>query len=237
MKLTVKRDYWTFAELAERWGVDPSSHDLRRTVLSGLIRPALFVRGRFARVVITEGAAPSPVLSEVGSAVVDDVCGWVYLHDPAQVDAFEVTFHAISKDPTGDSGEMWELPAPRTLSELLADAVVMDSNMRDAEAVLGNVEDLSTKEKDSLLKLVAIMCADGYGWRNEPRSDVPTGIADAGKQLGISVSDGTVLKFLRMAWSSFPPDFAGYATDPNPIGLDQGRNGGAFEPMPVQLQQ
>jgi hypothetical protein len=49
------------------------------------------------------------MLAGDGKPLLDDVKGWVYLHDPAQVDAFEVTFHAISKD-RDECGDMWELP-------------------------------------------------------------------------------------------------------------------------------
>jgi hypothetical protein len=57
----------------------------------------------------------------------------------------------------------------------------MDSNIREAESVLRCAGDLSTKESDSLLKLVAIMAADGYatGGMVDPSTAETAGIVGA----------------------------------------------------------
>jgi hypothetical protein len=65
---------------------------------------------------------------------------------------------------------------------------------------------LSTKERETLLKLVIAMAVDGYG--HDPaasKSNVPMEIVEAVDRLGMSVSDDTVRKYLKLAADTVLP--------------------------------
>lgn len=67
-------------------------------------------------------------------------------------------------------------------------------------------KELSTKERETLLKLVIAMAVDGYG--HDPaasKSNVPREIVEAVDRLGMSVSDDTVRKYLKLAADTVLP--------------------------------
>jgi len=73
MTIRVRRDYLTFGELAERWKMSPDSLDLRRAVLTGVVKPCIIVQGNHPRVEITPGGAKVVVTDEAGRHVEDEL--------------------------------------------------------------------------------------------------------------------------------------------------------------------
>ena len=67
-------------------------------------------------------------------------------------------------------------------------------------------KELSTKERESLLKLVIVMALDGYGYDPAAsRSPIPKEIADQLATRGLSLDVDTVRKFLKEAKELLPP--------------------------------
>lgn len=76
----------------------------------------------------------------------------------------------------------------------------------DATEVPANEKILSTRERDTLLKLVVGMAIQGYTFDPKAsRSNVPAEIASDLEKLGIGLSDDTVRKWLREASNSVLP--------------------------------
>lgn len=152
---------------------------------------------------------------------------------------FEAVFSFVtdSANPVEGSG-LWALPEPLTLSQLMAGAVVMAADLADAEAVLKFDGTMGTKEVNSVLKLVSIMAYDGFGWRNAGGSPVVAELVGIGKSIGVDISEGTVLKVLRMAWSAYTPvpgdPLAPAPVSVSPIGLATGPIAGKARSAQVQ---
>lgn len=230
MVIRIKRPYLTFSEVAERLHVPAESTDMRRIVLTGVLRPRLILRGEMARAVPSDGSLV-PLLDAGGAPTIEPVEGWVYPQWPMQSAPFEATYAAASRvaNPT-DADELWLWPGGPTVSDLIADAVVAEEDLCDAEAVLGAGGDLvdpakpNPKRQNSIAKLITVMAAGGYGWdRNAARSDTVAEIVSDGARLGIDIARGTVLELLRQAWDASPPAMPAKAARE----VERGQRGGA----------
>jgi hypothetical protein len=74
------------------------------------------------------------------------------------------------------------------------------------DGVVKEEKPLTTRERDTLLKLVIGMAVDGYGHNPKAaKSNVPKEIADILADLGMSVSDDTVRKYLKQAAETVLP--------------------------------
>lgn len=134
--------------------------------------------------------------------------GWAYVQGLRQVGAFDCMASAVSltKDPQGD-GDLFALNEPLSMADLFSVGVVMADDLEEAERHLAApAQDLTTKERGSLLKLLSIMLADGYRYDPQNRSTVAAEICEAGADMGLSISENTVLKFLRQALAEHPPE-------------------------------
>lgn len=70
------------------------------------------------------------------------------------------------------------------------------------------VKELSTREKDSLLKIIITMAIDGYGF--DPKSNkspLPKELEGAIQRLGMSLSDDTIRKWLKEASNILSQDY------------------------------
>jgi len=65
--------------------------------------------------------------------------------------------------------------------------------------------ELSTKEKDSLLKMLITMAIKGYRYNpNDKKSQFTTEIKNDAESLNLSISEGTIRKFIDMAATVLP---------------------------------
>ena len=77
-------------------------------------------------------------------------------------------------------------------------------------AIPAEAKPLSTRERDSLLKLVIGLAVKGYGFQpRAARSQVPSEIAGDLDQLGIGLDADTVRKYLKEGTELLPPDAVG----------------------------
>ncbi|WP_326538499.1 hypothetical protein [Pseudorhodoferax sp.] len=199
MRVCVPADYLTLHEVRERWKLPADSLDVHRAVLKGILRPSLFCSGELAM------ALPGGPL-QAGERV--PVVGFVYVQCLRQTDAFDCEVAAVSRerDPV-DDGALFLLGQPLAMADLFAQAVVMAEDVEAAEQQLAaNGQELGAKERGSLLRLISIMLADGYRYDPERRSAVAAEICTAGAGMGLGISEGTALKFLRMAVAEYPPE-------------------------------
>lgn len=203
--MKIKRDYLSFAELAERWKLPADSLDLRRAVMSGLVKPAIIVRAALPRVAMQHDV-PVPVLDHHELPVLEDVQGWCFPVCAVQTGPFEALFPVVASVPNPTEADgLYALAEPISLTALLADAVVMLDDVESAEAASVGTRELSTKEENTALKLLSVLAADGYGWHASGRSDTVKTVALAAEAMGLAISANTVLRFLRRAQSEFPP--------------------------------
>lgn len=211
MSARIPADYLTLHELCERWKIPAGALDLHRAILKGILRPSLFLSGELAM------ALPGGPL-QAGER--SPVHGFVYVQCLRQTGAFDCEVSAVSyaRDPENDSA-LFLLDQPLTMAALFAQAVVMAEDVEAAERQLaGSAQDLSTKERGSLLRLVSIMLVDAYRYDPGRRSAIAAEISQAGAGMGVGISEGTALKFLRMALAEYPPELPS-AIAPRPAQL------------------
>jgi hypothetical protein len=82
--------------------------------------------------------------------------------------------------------------------------------LKSQRAIPAEAKPLSTRERDSLLKLVIGMAVKGYSFQpRAARSHVPSEIAGDLEQLGIRLDVDTVRKYLKEGAELLPPDAVG----------------------------
>lgn len=82
--------------------------------------------------------------------------------------------------------------------------------LKSQRAIPAEAKPLSTRERDSLLKLVIGMAVQGYKFQpRAARSQVPSEIAGDLEQLGIGLDVDTVQKYLKEGAELLPPDVVG----------------------------
>ena len=82
--------------------------------------------------------------------------------------------------------------------------------LKSQRAIPAEAKPLSTRERDSLLKLVIGMAVNGYGFQpRAARSPVPSDVAGDLEQLGIGLDVDTVRKYLKEGAELLPPDAVG----------------------------
>lgn len=197
MKVRIPRDYLTLPEVQERWGLPPGSLDLHRAILKAIVRPSLFLSDELAM------ALPGGPL-QTGER--SPVHGLVYVQCLRQTGAFDCVVSAVSyaRDPV-DDGALFLLDRPLSMADLFAQAVVMREDVEAAEQLAASGQDLSTKERGSLLKMLSILAFEAYRCDPQQRSNAAAQISEAGAGMGLGISEGTALKFLRMAFAEYPP--------------------------------
>ncbi|PZP95527.1 MAG: hypothetical protein DI587_22250 [Variovorax paradoxus] len=198
MSIRIPADYLTLHEVRERWKLPADSLDVHRAILKGILRPSVFV---MADLVVAH--SPLQTYSDAGER--HSVRGFCYVQGLQQTGTFDCAVPAVSyaADPQS-GGALYLVDRPLTMDDLFAQAVVMLEDVVAAENML-MPEDLTTKEYNSVLKLITIAAADGYGYSPNARSSVPSELCEAGTKLGIDISENTVRKILRQAFEQFAP--------------------------------
>ncbi|MCE1226513.1 MAG: hypothetical protein LWW87_08525 [Geobacteraceae bacterium] len=108
----------------------------------------------------------------------------------------------------------WGEPKPSTSRVISSWYEIQKDEALRFEAELFKTEEAEkqtiTKESDnqnalnSLLKIIAVMAVDGYGYDvNQERSPIPKQLSEVAEGLGVSVSDRTVRKHLKEAVLSY----------------------------------
>lgn len=208
MTVKIPREYLSMPELADRWKLKPTSWDIHYAIIQGLLKPCVLVpQGQLQKAAIESGA-PVPMVDENGP-VTEFVGGWHFPVLDHQTGAYEAIYQGVADHPVlSDESTVYLLPQPLTLSYIMGHGV---ARMEQIEAVEldcdgRTADDLATKEKDSLLKMLSVILFDAYGLQNPyEKSPVPKEIAGISKKLGVKISDGTVLKYARMAYDECKP--------------------------------
>jgi hypothetical protein len=72
----------------------------------------------------------------------------------------------------------------------------------------GSIETFDIRERASMLKMIIAMAVDGYRYKiDSERSAIPTKIADALDQMGISLDLDTIRKYLKEGRDILPKDY------------------------------
>lgn len=205
-------DYYTLAEVAERWRISPDSLMLRRAILRGVLKPCLWVpEVEMHRMELDEAGCPVHV-TEAGEPLMTRVGGWLYPWHAFHVltAPFAALFPYVTDRPDLDGAQIFAASTPIALADILSDAVVMAPDLEAAESETNRRDpnDLSTKEEGTVLRVLSAALADCFAYNPTERSDFASHISKAGAKVGIRVSDGSVLKWARRAYNEYPPDYS-----------------------------
>lgn len=220
------RNYLTFHELMDRWQC--TENDLRYAVICSAIKPCIRLVGEH-QVVEWELApwgawrqrTPDDDGYDTGVTYVlaYEPRNWVYLQEPHQIAPFDCRFELASdmrnpdKDDSVTFAQWYALKSPMTLDAVARDAVFLLKEVVDYEDKHGHGKNQSaeskeptTRERNTLLKLVIGMAIKGYRFDpNASKSAAASEIANDLADLGISVTDETILKYLREATRTVLP--------------------------------
>lgn len=207
-KINVPRDYLSPSELLTRWGIAHGTWDLHHAIIKGLLRPCILITGDYQRATMDSAGVPQP-LHASGVPVVERLRGWLYPSAGVQVDKFEMVYTAVRDMATAqEDTAFYLLPEPVTLTYIMDNGVVMMADVEDAERGMrgSTIDELSTKERDSLLKLTSIYLAS-LGYDTRYRNHAIPAVCRQAEAHGISISENTVSKYARMAFGSHPPEY------------------------------
>ena len=218
----IAKRYYTFAELAHRWKCE--LNDIRQAVLDGDLVPSIHLPGGNYQVFQLDGTddedAYPTELSDWSSKtdsldVMDWVYGFKYLIFPRRLSAVDCTFSFFSDRPLvcGIGDICFGLHEAIGIDELIKVGVFMADEVMRLEALQASDvpkppvgDTLSTRERETLLKLVIGMAINGYGYDPAAsKSTKPKEIADDLVALGIPITDDTVRKYLKLAQETVLP--------------------------------
>lgn len=192
--IRVPRKVFTLGEVGKRWNVP--ALDVQRAALDGHLRPCVMVDVDLLPVAVVDGVAA--VLQD---AIPQRRHEYLYPTFGKQIGPFNARYQLLCDMAQPVEGcQLWQLPEPVTLDELMGLAVVTADDLAEAEAALRPIkgeEALSTKEKNSMSIVIATLYIDAYGW--EVEHERCKGIAEivrAASDCGMSITDTTVRKVL-----------------------------------------
>lgn len=123
----------------------------------------------------------------------------------------EAYYHAGRLLIQEENGDLWQV---ESYDDFLLDdieIVVRTQALRDLEQsfastpVAGTEKALSTRERDTLYKIIIGLAMDGHGYRpGDKRSTVAREVSAKLSELGIAVSDDTVRKYIKEAEQLLP---------------------------------
>jgi hypothetical protein len=110
-----------------------------------------------------------------------------------------------------EGGDLWQIESYDDCLLEDIEIVVRTQALRDLEQslvpipVAGQEKTLSTRERDTLYKIIIGLAVDGYGYvPKEKRSAIARDVSAKLDELGISVSDDTVRKYIKEAEQLLP---------------------------------
>ncbi len=218
------RNYSTFAELMASW--QRNEEALRWAIICGALKPSVPVTGKYISLFWDTADAGGGVRkldleNSLSLNMEYELQGWHYLQDPLQTGPFDCEFKLFSNDrdpgKSETSSSAWYLlQPPMTLDDVKHKAVFLMSEVESYESrfrefggrskVEPAVRSLGNAERGTLLKLVIGMAIKGY--KHDPtvlKSHAPKEIADDLAELGISITDDTVRKYLKQAVETVLP--------------------------------
>jgi hypothetical protein len=203
--LKVHRPQWTFREVQEHFGMK-SDLDLRRLVITGVIRPAAHF-SRLLQPVQFEGDLPVVKQEELTR-----VRGWLWpaVERAEQVDNFETLYRLVRDRPEhSEEALYWALPEPLTLTQLLVVAVVFDENIKAIEQLQRSDPDREPTGKEERMrdKLITLLAAEHLGWLpwEDGRDMQLAGFLEAANEHRLPMSRNAVKRHLRLAWERAKP--------------------------------
>jgi hypothetical protein len=215
MNLDAITDYYVLDEVRARWELPPGSMAIHRAVMKDVLKVCMWLNGPFQPAQLSDGGKLVPMTNEDGSPAVGEINAWCYMLGARQIDAFELEY-SYALDCSGDVPRYWLLQEPCLLSRVLTEGVVMVHDLYTAETVVGppgaeawQARSAATKEKASMLRLISALAADAY-WYDPRRKDchaVESLQAETTRQAGKPMHAQTIVKYLDMAISDFPPEY------------------------------
>lgn len=202
-------DYVTAEEVAERWRLRPGSWMLHRAIMRGVLKPCIFLPGVDLIRMKLDKDGKAVACMDGDAAVVEHVKGWLYpWHEfKEQTAPFDALFPIVSDMcELAEGAQLYALEAPISLAALLASGCVMMPDLLEAETHV-KPQEPSTKELNKQLCMISTLLADGYRYDPRQPSGLASEISKAARAHGISLSDGTALKYMRQAFEQFPPSY------------------------------
>jgi hypothetical protein len=201
--IQIPRKVLTLDEVRKRWNVPPL--DVQRAVMDGYLRPCVMLDQPLTPVVIVDGVAT--VLP--GTEPVP-VHRYVFHCYEKQIGPFDFrTEYVCDMAKPVEGSQIWLLPAPVTLVDLMSMAVVTAEDLADAEEKLRPVRDedsLTGKERNSISIVVSALAFQAYGWSDD--IDKYVGIADLQTEieaLGMRLSPNTIKAVVSDCWKRAKP--------------------------------
>lgn len=171
-----ERNYLTFLELQSRW--ECTENDLRYAIISGELKPSVRIDAELSAPdwehdFFDGMVASGDFLDGNYESYKFRPRGWQYLQDPFQTAPFDCRFSLISDDRDAEKPKepdyipftLWfYLPKPMNLEGVKSDAVFLlkeiarfEEKHGDNEAPEKHVKPLATRERDTLLTIIAAM--------------------------------------------------------------------------------
>ncbi len=218
------RDYLTFAELMTKWQI--SENDLRHAIICGALKPCIRLNGRHENhdwEDVSDDEIVAFPMTVNGRTPKVTPNGWQYLQDAEQTTPFDCQFRWVSheRDPIkmdySNPNRTWfQLDPEVKLKDVMEKGVFLNEEIKKYETdnpLLGGggesspiEKPLSSRERESLLKLVIGMAIRGYSY--DPvalKSAASKEITDDLASLGISIDTDTVRKYLKVAANTVLP--------------------------------
>lgn len=216
-----QRRYLTFAELQERWSCEPN--DIRDLICSGALVPSCHVSGErpWAEWVPDPGA-PKPAglvpqlrgLPGDGGVYYHQLNGWFYARCPVESGPLQCWFYMLCTSPTDPPEEdddwppvadWYYLEDKLSSAEIERSGVFMLSEVERYEATAvdpslskGEDKPLGTRERNTLLTLVATLCGMAKVPIENPSKAAVT-ISSEALARGFNLPERTVADKLKQA--------------------------------------
>lgn len=232
-------DYVTPEEVAERWRLRSGSWMLHRAILRGVLKPCIFLAGVDLIRMELDQEGKAVAYKDGDTPVIEHAKGWFYpWHEFKEQSApFDALFPVVSDMcELVEGARLYALSAPISLGTLLATGCVMMPDLLHTEKQLKPLEP-GTKELNKQLCMISTLLAECYRYDPREPSGLASELSKAARTHGIALSDGTALKYMRLAYEQFPPSYmaeplreAGKALE-TPAGQEQsGEPGATGEP-------
>jgi hypothetical protein len=205
------RNYLTFSELQERWQC--SENDLRYAIISGAVKPSIRLIGKHKILsweidAFGDWVASDYAPGDSGYTLEVDARGWQYLQDPIQTESFDCEFRFAADDWDAEKGELpfaiWrKLNGTVNIGKIKESAVFLLEEIARYEAKYGNeaeyqkpAKPLATRERDTLLTIIAILCKDAKVPFEKPAKAAGM-IQSTAATMGLSIGETTIEGHLK----------------------------------------
>lgn len=207
IKLPEKK-YFTFAELKDRWSCEEG--DFFHWILDGALVPSYFFEQDFVAYNYEEYSANDGKTDDLWFSTEDGKCGFLYLIKPKLVHAFQFELSIASYERTPNSMALQLIGKRFDFQDVLSECVVMFSEVElmeanaletDTQAIDPKHQSttdkpLSSKERISLLKIIAVLCKEAK-LDYKTHSKTAGFIAGKATEVGIGIGETTIENYLK----------------------------------------